>query len=778
MISRLLSSCQHILRPQDGTDTSQGKVNILLQSYISDIRPEDFALVSDQAYAAQNGGRIVRALLEIAISRKWANVSAVLMGLSKAIEKRLWPFDHPLKQFQLKQEVLYSLQRWADEYSVAELAAMSAAELGKLIRLNERHGGAIRDAAKQFPTVRLTYKLRPLGSNVLKISVRAAKEFNWSSRVHGASEPFWLWIEDDEGINILQMSHLVFRQSTDALDVDYVISIPESQRPPSATIRFVSDKWMGAEDEVEIPLSDLVMPSASGSHAPRLDIPFLPVSVLHNPAAEKRLSRRIHSFNALQSHAYWSLVNTPLHALLCAPTGCGKSTLGYATIWWVEHYQICCLQFSYSLRNTLQNAANDSWALVVAPRRSVAIEAVTELRSVSKALNVSVDLSHAESLFTKPSRKTIRVVTGAELLRSLSSSSSLDNALATLKLVICENLELLDAPYELGVSLLIHASQTHPVRFVGLSNSLNDPADLAAWLDVDPFALHSFRTSDRDQSLTVHTQTFTIPQSAALFKAMAKPVHMAIQKVPRGSALVFIPSRNLCRTIARDLITQCALETELDRGYLLDDSDADALAHYGTRFQDAELLDFISRGIGFFHEGIAKEDRALMLELYAEDRLRVLIVPRDACWALPVRAATVVVMGTQYLHVTDEERQMRDYALEELVRMQGRAVRHDGAGHFHLFCQVESKDTFLRFLNDGLPLESKLLQTGVLRAWYRDRRKDGSIADKQQAVDALSFTFLARRLTSNPVYYDCSSTSVNELLSRVVDSLDEEVAGG
>ena len=52
---------------------------------------EDFALVSDMAYSAQNGGRIIRALLEIGISRKWANVSAVLMGLSKAVEKRMWP---------------------------------------------------------------------------------------------------------------------------------------------------------------------------------------------------------------------------------------------------------------------------------------------------------------------------------------------------------------------------------------------------------------------------------------------------------------------------------------------------------------------------------------------------------------------------------------------------------------------------------------------------------------------------------------------------------------
>lgn len=75
-----------------GTDTSQGKVNILLQAYISKSYIEDFALVSDTAYVAQNAGRIIRALLEIAVSRRFAGVSYVLMSMSKAVEKRMWPF--------------------------------------------------------------------------------------------------------------------------------------------------------------------------------------------------------------------------------------------------------------------------------------------------------------------------------------------------------------------------------------------------------------------------------------------------------------------------------------------------------------------------------------------------------------------------------------------------------------------------------------------------------------------------------------------------------------
>ncbi|KAI0660865.1 Sec63-domain-containing protein [Cubamyces menziesii] len=734
-----------------GTESSQGKVNILLQAYISQQRPEDFALVSDQAYAAQNGGRIVRALLEIAISRKWANVSAVLMGMSKAIEKRLWPFENPLKQFELKADVLYNLERWADDYAVSELAEMSAEELGKLIHLNERHGSAVREAAKQFPTAKITYNLRPLGADVLKIAVKVERAFNWSSKVHGSAEPFWLWVEDHDGTNILQLSHLIFRPTTESLDVDFVISIPSQKRPPSVTIRFVSDRWQGAEEEVEASLEELVMPSSSESLTPRLDIPFLPLSVIQNPPLQEVVSRRVQGFNAIQSQVFWSVVRTRMHTLLCAPTACGKETL--------------------------RNSPNAFWALVVAPRRSIALEVTSDLRQQSRVTDATVDFVNADRIFDKPSRKSVRVVTAADLFQALSRQRNIKESLSKLRLVLCESLELLDAVYELGVSLLLHATQTYPVRFLGISSSLNDPADLAAWLDVDPLALHSFRPSDRDQALTVSTQTFTIPHSAALFKAMAKPAHAAIQAAHGEPAIVFVPSRTQCFPVARDLITQCALEMETAKGYLPDDVSVERLERYLARLQDAAgLQDFLARGVGFFHDGIAKADRLLMLELYAEGILRVLVVPREACWTLPVRARIVVVLGTQYVRVLPgtEERQVREYALEELVRMQGKAVRHRGAaGHFHLFCQAEGKDTITRFLNDGLPLESTLLEEGsVLRGWYRDRRRDGTIPDRQAAVDVLSFTFLARRLVSNPAYYDAKSTAVNELLSRIVDELE------
>jgi antiviral helicase SLH1 len=315
-------------------DTSQGKVNILLQSYISRRILDDFALVSDMAYAAQNGGRIIRALLEMAISRKWASVTAVLMGMSKAIEKRLWPFDQPLKQFDLKADIFYGLEKWADHYSVAELAAMSSADLGELVHMNERHGAAIQSAAKQFPTVHIGYDLRPLGSDVLKIAVTITRAFDWCSKFHGSAEPFWAWVEDHDGITILQLSHLLFRQTTEVVEVDFVISVPEGELPRSVTIRFVSDRWMCAEDEISVPLDSLIMPAPSSSHTPILDLPFLSLSILRNPVLEVAFSSRLHTFNAIQTQTLWSLLQTRMHALVCAPTGSGKSVVGQLVIWY------------------------------------------------------------------------------------------------------------------------------------------------------------------------------------------------------------------------------------------------------------------------------------------------------------------------------------------------------------------------------------------------------------------------------------------------------------
>jgi len=424
------------------------------------------------------------------------------------------------------------------------------------------------------------------------------------------------------------------------------------------------------------------------------------------------------------------------------------------------------------------------YVLVITPRHSIVIEWMSDLRGMLTVMGFSISSVTGSRTLAPARDKEIRLTTPVHLLTALSGEKDLAQLFPGLELVILENLELLDPYYELAVSSLRRVIQTQPTRVVGFSASLNDATDLASWLDVTPSAFHAFRPSDRDQSLKVVAHTFAIPHSAALFKAMARPASAAILSVRPGPAIIFVPSRTQCASVALDLIVNCTLETGAETGYLPPDVSPEFLQpQIIRRLRDpgpdgagAGLADFVSKGVGIFHRGLHAQDRAAILELYAEGVVRVLVVAREACRALPVRAAAVVVMGTQYFTVQDDGagRQLRNYTLEELAHMQGRAVRHGDLGHFHLFCQAEDKDTYLRFLEGGLPLESRLLGSDQLRRWYRHHRDRGHIRNKQEGVQALSWTFLARRAASNPTYYDNKGTR-DDCLSRIVDELEESI---
>ena len=401
---------------------------------------------------------------------------------------------------------------------------------------------------------------------------------------------------------------------------------------------------------------------------------------------------------------------------------------------------------------------------------------MSDLRGLVTAMGLSMIFVKGSGALAPAKSKEIRLTTSVHLLAALSEEKDLAQTCPGLELVVLENLEQLDTHYELAISSLRRVVQAQPTRTVGFSVSLNDSADLATWLDVAPYGFHSFRPSDRDQSLKVVTHTFAIPHSPSLYKAMARPASAAIVSVSPGPAIVFVPSRAQCSSVAQDLIVNRALETGSETGYLPSDISSESIQSYINRLQARGLSDFISKGIGFIHSGLHKQDRATILDLYAVGVVRVLVVAREACWALPVRAAVVVVMGTQYftLHNDGAERRLRSYTLEELVHMQGRAVRHADMGHFHLFCQAEDKDTYMRFLEGGLPLESRLLGSDQLRQWYKHHRDRGHIRNKQEGVQALSWTFLARRAASNPTYYDNTGTR-DECLSRIVDELEESI---
>lgn len=759
-----------------GATNKHGKVNILLQAHISKVFIEDFALVSDSAYVAQNAGRIIRALLEIALSRNWANCALLLIDLSKAIERRMWPYEHPLQQMTLQRDTLYNLRRWADDTEISDLRDMDVKSLGEMVHLNEHHGKALHAAAMSFPTVAVQNALRPLANDLLEINVTVAPNFVWSHRVSGTAEPFYVWVQDEEGINILQWRNILLRPSTTTINVQFVIPwVADTHH--SLSLVTASDKWLGSDSQTHVDLSNLTMPAPFDDHTPLLDLPFLTLAALDDDELAQAY-RPVSMLNGLQSQAFWSVYHTQHNVLVSAPVASGKSLLGELALWHAFRHNASAL------------------AVVVVPHVRAAAEAAARIRSVApKSQHIRVThVRSSEALESSVSAEGGRVVVATPSAFDHVAGERLQRLGEQLDLVLFEDLHLLDSVYELAATKLLSVARPARTRIVGLTCSLSDPADVANWLAVEPQYRFNFFPRDRGSPVVVHLKTFTTPHSATLLKTMVKPTYDIVKEAP-GNVIVFVPSRAACRSVARDLVTQSGTAMDLNGFLNAQRADVEPLV---ANLSDAALLEPLLHGIGYILPSMRAGDLALVLELFASGIVRALIAPRDACWTLPVRASTVVLMGAQYTQLLGpDERVTSNYGRHELVKMQSFAVMsaHPAApgGRMHIMCQAEQQTAIGRLLSDGLPLESGLPAVlrrgaaggttaqaiaaleGMIKARptppppqpHRPRVPD---LRKRDLMDMLGWTLLSRRVRSNPSFYDMMEGTQADGLSRLVDA--------
>ncbi len=374
------------------------------------------------------------------------------------------------------------------------------------------------------------------------------------------------------------------------------------------------------------------------------------------------------------------------------------------------------------------------------------------------------------------------------LLRSLQD---LDLLCSGLRLIVSDDLHLLDDEYELAMTLtLFNIQRRQQCRVIGLCCTIGDPTDLAAWLGVAPEGLYAFSIANRATPVVTTARSFNIPHSATLMKSMVKPVYAAAKIGIARQTIIFVPSSGQCRTAANDLITQSGTEMDLNGFLQAAREDVEPML---VRLRDSSLSEAILHGIGVFYAGMNPSDAAIVLELFASGIVPVLLASRETCWTLPVQAGTVMVMGAQYVELPPVrardstgpmERKLRNYSLEELVKMQGFAARpppstsqalKDGnaGGQFHLMCQDEQVDAYIYFLNQGLPLESKLPEsltaTTPTEVLGTISELLGPDPQRQDLVDLLSWSFLWLRMQSNPTYYDTKPGEQSARLSRLVD---------
>ena len=315
-----------------GIDTPQAKTNILLQAFISKAQLNDFALGNDLNYVATQSGRICRALFMIALNRRWGYQCLVLLTLAKAIERRVWPTQHPLHQFELPTIILKHLDE-KKFLTVNAMMDMSAAEIGAFVN-NKGVGPKIARIVKNFPIVSVEASIAPLTPEVLRVKLNVTADFTWNDNIHGKAESYYIWVENSETSEIYHHEYFILGKKKLHEGHEFNFTIPLSDPLPAQIyVRAVSDRWLGAESVTPVSFKHLIRPDTASLFTDLQKLRPLPITALKNPALEELYARRFQFFNPMQTQVFFPLYHRPGNVLLGSPTGSGKTVAAELAMW-------------------------------------------------------------------------------------------------------------------------------------------------------------------------------------------------------------------------------------------------------------------------------------------------------------------------------------------------------------------------------------------------------------------------------------------------------------
>ncbi|RMX95410.1 hypothetical protein D0868_11745 [Hortaea werneckii] len=724
---------------EGGIGTQQGKTNVLLQSYISNANLEDFTLVSDSSYVAQNAARICRALFMIALNRRWGYQCLVLLSMCKSIEKRVWAYEHPFRQFDLPAAVLRNLDEKGSTTSVDSLRDMEPAEIGSLVH-NQKMGSTISKLLDNFPTVSVEAEMAPLNRDVLRIKLFITPDFRWNDRHHGKSESYWIWVENSETSEIYHHEYFIMSRKKLYDDHELNFTIPLSDPLPSQIyVRAVSDRWLGAETVTPVSFQHLIRPDTESVYTDLLNLQPLPIKALKNELLEEIYGSRFQFFNPMQTQLFHCMYYTPANVLLGSPTGSGKTIAAELAMWWAFREK------------------PGSKVVYIAPMKALVRERVQDW---GKRLTNQMGLKLVELTGDNtPDTRTIRdadiIVTTPEKWDGISRSWQTRSYVQQVSLVIIDEIHLLGGErgpiLEIIVSRMnyIASQKKGSVRIVGMSTACANAMDLANWLGVKE-GLFNFRHSVRPVPLEIFIDGF--PQQRGfcpLMQSMNRPTFLSIKThSPDKPVIVFVASRRQTRLTARDLINFCGMEDNPKRFVRMSEED---LTLNLARVKDEALREAMSFGIGLHHAGLVESDRQLAEELFANNKIQILVATSTLAWGVNLPAHLVVVKGTQFFDAKIEG--YKDMDLTDVLQMLGRAGRpqFDTSGIARIFTQDSKKAFYKHFLHTGFPVESSL--HNVLDNHLGAEVSAETIVTKQDALDYLTWTFFFRRLHKNPSYY-------------------------
>lgn len=777
-----LSRKEAVYEVKTGSSSNKhGKVNILMQAYVSRARIESFSLTADMMYVSSNAPRIARALYEICLRRGWAGMTEVMLNLCKSLELRLWEHHHPLRQFEGTPGLSHALlEKLEDrEYWMDELKDMDASDIGSMLR-HPAAGKVIKGCVDAFPALDMSASLSPITRSVLRVVISIKPTFTWKDRTHGQAVRWLMLVEDGGEDRILHSEtwQLTRKMAAESEPSRVTFTIPITEPLPSQYyVRMLSDSWLHSESVLPLVLRGLILPLQHPPHTTLLDLDPLPLSALGNPVYESMY--RFSHFNPIQTQAFHVLYHSDESVLVGAPTGSGKTITSELTM----------------LR--LFNAHPGRKVVYVAPLKALVRERITDWgKGLCKTLGKKmVELTGDYTPDVRALLAADIIICTPEKWDGISRSWKSRGYVRSVGLVVLDEIHLLGADrgpiLEVIVSRMRYiAAQTgQDVRFVGLSTALANAHDLATWLGIRPQGLFNFKPSVRPVPLECHIQGYPGKFYCPRMATMNKPAYAAVQThSPTKPVLVFVSSRRQTRLTALDLIAYAAAD---ERPHQWVHCDPGELAAVLQSVSDANLRHTLQFGVGLHHAGLNEKDRSTVEGLYVGGKIQVLVATSTLAWGVNTPAHLVIIKGTEFYDAPTKRYQ--DFPITDVLQMMGRAGRpqFDHHGVAVIMVHEPKKMFYKKFLYEPFPVESSL--PDQLADHLNAEIVGGSIATRQQAVEYLTWTYFFVRVIQNPSYYDLEEThaeAVSEFLTSLVEGhlaaleedgcieLGEDEAGG
>ncbi|KAK0556085.1 Pre-mRNA-splicing helicase BRR2 [Tilletia horrida] len=752
---------------KESVDDPSAKINVLLQTWISQLKFEGYALASDMVYVTQSAGRILRALFEICTKRGYARLSHIALDLCKMVEKRQWGSMTPLRQFQQSVGVPADLIRRLErkEYPWNRLRDLEPNEIGELIGI-PKAGRLVHRLVHQFPRLELQAFFQPMTRSLIHIQLTLTPDFNWDERVHGHSQLFHVFVEDVDGEIILFHDQFLLRQryAEEEHTMTFTVAMTDPV-PPNYYISLVSDRWLNSEVRLPISFKNLILPAKFPPHTPLLDLQPQPISALHDGEAQALYEKQFRHFNKIQTQAFHALYGTDDTVFIGAPAGSGK---------------LLCAELAL-LR--LWKGKGDGRAVCIVPFESMLAPRVAEWRSKFQGFRGGKEIV----ALTGESSADLRLLEMADLVVAtpsqwdvLSRRWQQRKNVQKVALYIADEVQMIgDATvgpvYEVVLSRarFVAAQTQNPTRIVALSVPLANARDVADWIGCGSGSLFNFSPAARTVPMEVHIQSFNIPHYPSLMLAMAKPAYLAIiEHAPQQPILCFVPSRKQAKLTANDLLAYALADSEKEDGespFL--NIEPDDLKPHLDRIEDRGLKEVLEHGIAYYHNGLSRGDRNVVERLYNAGAIQVVVASRETVWNSSLEAHLVIIMSLQSFE--GREHRYVDYPLTDMLQMVGRSTRpgEDGGTRCILMCQSTRKEYFKKFLAEALPLESKLVS--FAQDFLNAEIVAKTVDDKQAALDIFTWTLMYRRLQQNPQAYNCQGTTtehISDFLSELVEN--------